>query len=96
MAKSIIGKMNYRATFADGSVITRKSEREYNAAWRLVYRLSDTGEHVTKTGFARTPDLAKKIPSREGPARYDRNKHRWVSEPERTVSFEVVATEYLG
>lgn len=95
-----MAKMNYRATFADGVIVTRKSDREYNAAWRISYNAVYPGhteaQLVVKTGFARTVELANACRSKEGPARYDANKRRWISEPERIISFEVVETEYMG
>lgn len=102
-AEKTAGKMSYRATFSDGQVITRKSDREYNAAWRMVVsgckptdsRVSADGIFV-KTGFSKTKELAQAARLRDAPSEYDNERRKWVSEPERIVSFEVVETEYLG
>lgn len=41
----------YVATFADGTSITRKSERQYGAAWRATWTRED-GTARCVTGFA--------------------------------------------
>lgn len=45
---------HYTATFEDGTVMTRSSEREYSHAWRIT---RDGEEHAK--GFSRTEKLAR-------------------------------------
>lgn len=45
----------YAATFADGTTITRKSDRQYAAAWRATWTRID-GSVGSCTGFAVTAD----------------------------------------
>jgi hypothetical protein len=57
----------YFAIFPDGTKLTRKSDREYGAAWRVVFSgeakgAPYQGEH---NGFARTADLAVKAAGAE-------------------------------
>ena len=59
-----MAKISYTATFDDGSIITRKSDREYRAAWRVNFRGQGAGapwpEDHSATGFSRTDELAAK------------------------------------
>lgn len=44
----------YTAIFADGDTVTRKSDREYNFAWRTRFCPKNNPADVrTRTGFAR-------------------------------------------
>lgn len=47
----------YSATFADGTTITRKSERGYAVAWRATWTNAD-GSQRAETGFAKTREQA--------------------------------------
>ena len=53
-------KISYTATFSNGEVLTRKSHRDYAAAYFwLGTRVSD-GQSTRGEGFARTRELAAK------------------------------------
>ena len=49
----------YTATFADGSSITRKSDRGYAVAWRATWTNVE-GNFRTETGFSSSTDHANK------------------------------------
>ena len=49
----------YTATFADGTTITRKTERAYAFAWRARWNLL-SGEPYELTGFSQTEENARK------------------------------------
>lgn len=55
-------KKTYTATFADGTVLTRKSEREYKAAYRVTV---DGGKVTIAQGFSGDPSLAQKAAAKE-------------------------------
>lgn len=48
----------YTATFADGTSITRKSNRGYTVAWRATWTSVD-GRACTETGFSATAQNAQ-------------------------------------
>jgi hypothetical protein len=52
-------KTTYTAKFADGSTITRKSERSYAAAWRATWIRLDGGVS-SDSGFSSSVELAAK------------------------------------
>lgn len=64
MATKSSKKITYTATFADGSIKTRKSERTYRFAWRCTceWNNAKTGKSgsYTTEGFAATRELADK------------------------------------
>ena len=43
------------ATFTDGTVVTRKTDREYAVAWLSSWYTKD-GRKITKSGFSNNPD----------------------------------------
>ncbi len=47
----------YTATFADGTTITRNSDRAYGAAWRATWTNKE-GNLMSDTGFSISPDKA--------------------------------------
>lgn len=49
----------YSATFADGTKITRKSDRTYTAAWRSTWTDPEHGSQAQE-GFSATPETAAK------------------------------------
>lgn len=57
-------KISYTATFSTGRVLTRKSEREYAAAYYWAGENHD-GSSVGNWGFARTHKLAQQAIQRE-------------------------------
>ena len=62
-----MAKHNYTATFADGTILTRKSERPYAAAYLVTAEFADgSGRYVCGSGFARTADLAAKAAEQFG------------------------------
>lgn len=80
-------KIKYRATFADGHIETRKSHREYAAAWRYSYLVpvegSDPVRH-NRAGFSRTRALAERAAATEGRFAADRPGYRTeVAEAEK-------------
>lgn len=48
----------YTATFADGTVITRKSARGYAVAWRATWDEKD-GQRLSETGFSVSKENAE-------------------------------------
>ena len=56
-----MAKISYTATFDDGSIITRKSDREYRAAWRLTLPSNfNRDNYAGLQGFSSTLALAEK------------------------------------
>jgi hypothetical protein len=53
-------KIEYTATFSDGTVLTRKSHREYQAAWRWTGTRIEDGRVLSQDGFSATRELAAK------------------------------------
>lgn len=53
-------KIAYTATFSNGEVLTRKSHREYTAAYFWLGTRVDDGRTVRGEGFSRTRELAEK------------------------------------
>lgn len=51
--------IKYKATFADGTSITRKSNNVYAAAWRATW-ISMDGDVVSETGFSASKENAAK------------------------------------
>jgi len=53
-------KIEYSATFSDGKVLTRKSHREYEAAYRWYGVRLEDNHAVAGAGFSGTRELAAK------------------------------------
>lgn len=52
--------MKYEATFQNGEKLTRKSDRVYTHAWRLVWTGGDLTKYAGTKGFAASAELAHK------------------------------------
>lgn len=46
-----MAKIKYQATFADGAVLSRSSDRGYTHAWRIVRGAPVRGDYFHKDGF---------------------------------------------
>jgi hypothetical protein len=53
-------KIEYAATFSDGKILTRKSHRPYEAAYRWYGIRTDNNNAVAGAGFSRTRALAER------------------------------------
>jgi len=55
-----MAKTKYSATFSDGTVLTRSSDRTYTHAWRLIWTGGDLSKYAGTKGFAASAELAHK------------------------------------
>lgn len=58
-----MAKTKYKATFTDGTEITRTTDRAYTHAWRLVWTGGDLAKYAGTKGFAASAELAHKAAS---------------------------------
>lgn len=85
----------YTATFADGTAITRSSERPYTVAWRARW-VAENGLRIERTGFAVSREKAK--PERPStawgypPGRRKREAQARDRSPERQYHVEFAPT----
>jgi hypothetical protein len=70
-------KTKYTATLADGTILTRSTERTYTHAWAIIW----DGKELGCTGFSGTRELAEKaaqacMPTDHEAAHKRKNKYR--------------------
>lgn len=71
-------KTKYTATFANGDVLTRSSDRVYTYAWRITAS-HESYEPYTMRGFAATEGLARRAANACRPAKFNKAKRRTMA-----------------